>query len=161
MAFLLPSKPRGMSAERRSIGVAELPEWARRIHDEYGAPELSDLQDIFLGPIIKRKSGLRKDDLVEILLDSRALPNDSDPYIRGMLVGTSRNVIEIWDENRNFRSIARDVIVELRLITHLRKPYIEDKELLTFEKEDIRRRSNLHEAAERQVDGRDDNHVWD
>ena len=42
-----------------------------------------------------------------------------------------------------------------------RKPYIEDKELLTFEKEEIRRRSNLHEEAERQVDGRDDNHVWD
>ena len=65
------------------------------------------------------------------------------------------------DENGDFRSIARDVIVELRLITHLRKPYIEDRELLTFEKEDMRRRSNLHEAAERQADGRDDNHVWD
>ena len=115
----------------------------------------------YLSPKIKRKSGLRKDDLIEILLDSRALPKDSDPYIRGMLVGTSRNVIEILDENGDFRSIARDVIVELRLITHLRKPYIEDRELLTFEKEDMRRRSNLHEAAERQADGRDDNHVWD
>ena len=36
-----------------------------------------------------------------------------------------------------------------------------DRELLTFEKEDMRRRSNLHEAAERQADGRDDNHAWD
>jgi len=150
-----------MSTERRSREVTDLPAWAKRIHQEYGSPELDTLQDIFLGPLIKRKSGLRKDDLIEILLDSRALPKDSDPYIRGMLVGTSRNVIEILDENGDFRSIARDVIVELRLITHLRKPYIEDRELLTFEKEDMRRRSNLHEAAERQADGRDDNHVWD
>ncbi|DAC65859.1 TPA: hypothetical protein HA324_05640 [Candidatus Thalassarchaeaceae archaeon] len=150
-----------MSTERRSREVTDLPEWAKRIHQEYGSPELETIQDIFLGPLIKRKSGLRKDDLIEILLDGRALPKDSDPYIRGMLVGTSRNVIEILDENGDFRSIARDVIVELRLITHLRKPYIEDRELLTFEKEDMRRRSNLHEAAERQADGRDDNHVWD
>jgi len=150
-----------MSAEKSEAGNGDLPEWATKIHQEYGEPKLSELKDIFLGPLVGRKSGLRKDDLVEILLDSRALPDNSDPYIRGMLVGTSRNVIEVWDENGDFRSIARDIIVQLRLITHLRKPYIEDKELLTFEKEEIRRRSNLHEEAERQVDGRDDNHVWD
>ena len=152
-----------MSTERRGTVVRDLPEWAKRMHQEYGAPKLDDLDDIFLGPLIKRKSGLRKDDLIEILLDSRVLPENvkKDPYVRGMLVGTSRNVIEILDEYGNFRSIARDVIVELSLITHLRKPYIEDRELLTFEKEDIRRRSNLHEAAERQADGREDNHVWD
>ena len=150
-----------MSAEKRGRDIGDLPEWATRIHRDYGEPKLSELQDIFLGPLVERKSGLRKDDLVEILLDSRALPENSEPYIRGMLVGTSRNVIEIWDENGDFRSIARDIIVQLRLITHLRKPYIEDKELLTFEKEEIRRRSNLHEEAERLVEGRDDNHVWD
>ena len=152
-----------MSTERRGTDVRDLPEWAKRMHQEYGSPKLDDLDDIFLGPLIKRKSGLRKDDLIEILLDSRVLPENvkKDPYVRGMLVGTSRNVIEILDEYGNFRSIARDVIVELSLITHLRKPYIEDRELLTFEKEDIRRRSNLHEAAERQADGREDNHVWD
>ncbi len=152
-----------MSTERRGTVVRDLPEWAKRMYQEYGSPKLDDLDDIFLGPLIKRKSGLRKDDLIEILLDSRVLPENvkKDPYVRGMLVGTSRNVIEILDEYGNFRSIARDVIVELSLITHLRKPYIEDRELLTFEKEDIRRRSNLHEAAERQADGREDNHVWD
>jgi hypothetical protein len=150
-----------MSTERRGGKITDLPEWARRIHQEYGAPELVELQDVFLGQLIKRKSGLRKDDLIEILLDSRALPNNSDPYIRGMLVGATRNVVDILDEDGDFRSIARDVIVELRLITHLRKPYIEDRELLTFEKEDMRRRSNLHEEAERQADGGDDNHAWD
>ena len=150
-----------MSTERRGREITDLPEWARRMHLEYGAPELIGLQDVFFGPLIKRKSGLRKDDLIEILIDSRALSGDSDPYVRGMLVGTSRNVVEIRDENGDFRSISRDAIVELRLISHLRKPYIEDRELLTFEKEDMRRRSNLHEAAERQADGRDGNHVWD
>jgi hypothetical protein len=52
------------------------------------------------------------------------------------------------------------VIVEVRLVTHLRRPYIEDKELLTFEKEDVRRRSSLHEQAERSADGHDDSHLW-
>ena len=122
-----------MNGEESERDSGDLPEWATKIHQEYGEPKLSELRDIFLGPLIGRKSGLRKDDLIEILLDSRALPKNTEPYIRGMLVGTSRNVIEIWDENGDFRSIARDVIVQLRLITHLRKPYIEDKELLTFE----------------------------
>jgi hypothetical protein len=77
-----------------------------------------------------------------------------------VLVGTSRNAVEILDEDGDFRSIARDVIVEVRLVTHLRRPYIEDKELLTFEKEDVRRRSSLHEQAERSADGHDDSHLW-
>ena len=108
-----------MSAEKSGRDIGDLPEWATRIHRDYGEPKLSELQDIFLGPLVERKSGLRKDDLVEILLDSRALPENSEPYIRGMLVGTSRNVIEIWDENGDFRSIARNIIDQLRLITHL------------------------------------------
>ncbi|MBT4346658.1 MAG: hypothetical protein HOD67_03755, partial [Euryarchaeota archaeon] len=99
-----------------------MPDWARDIHEIYGSPELSKLEDIYLGPLIGRKSGLRKDDLIEILLDVRALPEDSDPWARGMLIGTSRNVVEILDQNGQFRSIARDVIVELRLVTHLRAP---------------------------------------
>ena len=78
-----------------------------------------------------------------------------------MLLATSRNAVEMLDENGKYRSIARDVIVEVRLVTHLRKPYIEDDELLTFEKEDLRRRSNVHEQAERQADGGSDvSHLW-
>ena len=52
------------------------------------------------------------------------------------------------------------MIVEVRLVTHLRRPYIEDKELLTFEKEDFRRRSSMQEEAERSADGSDDSHLW-
>ena len=50
--------------------------------------------------------------------------------------------------------------MEVRLVTHLRQSYIEDKELMTFEKEDMRRRSNMHEEAERSADGSDDSHLW-
>ena len=94
------------------------------------------------------------------MLDIRALPEDAEPWVRGMLLGTSRNAVEILDENGGFRSIARDVIVEVRLVTHLRRPYIEDKELLTFEKEDFRRRPSMQEEAERSADGSDDSHLW-
>jgi hypothetical protein len=78
-----------------------------------------------------------------------------------MLLATTRHSVEILDEEGRFRSIARDVIVEVRLVSHLRRSYIEDEELLTFEKEDLRRRSNVHEQAERQADGgSDDSHLW-
>ena len=149
-----------MAGTRKGKRIDDLPGWARRIHEEYGSPELSDLQDVFHGPLLERRSGLRKDDLIEILLDSRALPRDANPWVRGMLIGTSRNAVEILDESGGFRSIARDVIVEVRLVTHLRRPYIEDKELLTFEKEDFRRRSSMQEEAERSADGSDDSHLW-
>ena len=149
-----------MAGTRKGKRIDDLPGWARQIHEEYGSPDLSDLQDVFHGPLLERRSGLRKDDLIEILLDARALPGDADPWVRGMLIGTSRNAVEILDESGGFRSIARDVIVEVRLVTHLRRPYIEDKELLTFEKEDFRRRATMQEEAERSADGSDDSHLW-
>ena len=115
----------------------------------------------FLRPSNRPTKRPRKDDLIELLIDARALRADDDPWVRGMLLATSRNAVEMLDEFGQYRSIARDVIVEVRLVTHLRRPYIEDDELLTFEKEDIRRRSNVHEQAERQADGgSDDSHLW-
>ena len=150
-----------MPSERRGKRIDNLPEWAKRFAEEYGAKDLDDRNDVFFGPLIDRRSGLRKDDLIKLLIDARALRAEEDPWVRGMLLATSRNAIEMLDENGEYRSIARDVIVEVRLVTHLRKPYIEDDELLTFEKEDIRRRSNVHEQAERQADGgSDDSHLW-
>lgn len=123
------------------------------MYEEYGSPELEGLGDVFHGPLMDRKSGLRKDDLIEVLLDIRMLPEDREPWVRGMLIGTTRNAIEILDQRGDFRSVARDVIVEVRLITHLRRTYIEDRELLKFEKDDMRRRSEMHEKAEKTGEG--------
>ncbi len=148
-----------MAEDRRGRGVEDLPDWARRFYEDYGSPDLDSLDDVFHGPLMDRKSGLRRDDLIEILLDRRMLPDDKDPFVRGMLVGTNRNSIDILDQNGDFRSIARDVIVEVRLVTHLRRTYIEDKELLKFEKDDIRRRSEMHEKAEKTSDGYESN-LW-
>ncbi|HJL55153.1 MAG: hypothetical protein QGF28_03640 [Candidatus Thalassarchaeaceae archaeon] len=142
-----------MTDERRGRRVEDLPDWARRLYEEYGSPELEGLGDVFHGPLMDRKSGLRKDDLIEVLLDIRMLPEDREPWVRGMLIGTTRNAIEILDQRGDFRSVARDVIVEVRLITHLRRTYIEDRELLKFEKDDMRRRSEMHEKAEKTGEG--------
>ena len=133
--------------------MEDLPDWARRFYEDYGAPDLDGLGDTFQGPLMDRKSGLRRDDIIEVLLDRRMLPDDMDPWVRGMLVGTNGNSIDILDKTGNFRSIARDVIVEVRLVTHLRRSYIEDKELLKFEKDDMRRRSEIHERAEKTGEG--------
>ena len=146
-------------AREPSEGSDRIPEWAKKIYEDYGSPNLVDLEDKFHGPLIERKSGIRRDDIIEILLDNRLLPESRDPVVRGMLIGFTRNSVEILDEFEDFRAISRDVIVEVKLITHLRHPYIEDKELLKFEKEDMRRRSEMHEKAEKNDDGYESN-LW-
>ena len=50
--------------------------------------------------------------------------------------------------------------MEVRLVTHLRKSYIEDEELLKFEKEDMKRRSEVHEMAEKTSEGHGNNLSW-
>ena len=60
-----------------------LPQWAMSFFEEYGSPDLGELGDVFHGPLLDRKYGLRKDDLVEILLDSRMLPEGRDPMHKG------------------------------------------------------------------------------
>ncbi len=148
-----------MSGSSNGVEFGNLPDWAVRFHESYGAPNLDDLSDVFQGPLMDRKYGLRKDDLVEVLLDRRMLPEDRDPFVRGMMVGGRSTSIDILDEDGDFRSISRDVIVEVRLVSHLRKAYIEDKELLKFEKDDVKRRSEVHEMAEKTSDDHGSN-LW-
>ncbi len=138
--------------------VDDLPAWARGFYEEYGSPDLSNLGDVFHGPLMERKFGLRRDDLVEILMDRRMLPEDRDPCLRGMMVGGRSSSIDILDELGEFRTISRDVIVEVRLISHLRRTYIEDKELIKFEKDDMKRRSEVLELAEKNSDG--ESNLW-
>ena len=109
-----------MTGERRGKRIDDLPDWAKRLAKEYGATNLDDRQDIFFGSLIDRRSGLRKDDLIELLIDDRALRGDVDPWVRGMLLSVKQSAVEMLDENRQFRSIARDVIVEVRLVTQRR-----------------------------------------
>ena len=45
------------------------PRWAASFFENYGSPSLDELGDVFHGPLLDRKYGLRKDDLVEMLLD--------------------------------------------------------------------------------------------
>tara|TARA_B100000214_G_scaffold83353_1_gene56679 strand:- start:4497 stop:4943 length:447 start_codon:yes stop_codon:yes gene_type:complete len=147
-----------MSGGTEGMKVDDLPAWAKRFHEEYGSPNLGDLGDVFHGPLMQRKFGLRRDDLVEILMDRRMLPEDRDPYLRGMMVGGRSSSIDILDELGEFRTISRDVIVEVRLISHLRRTYIEDKDLIKFEKDDMKRRSEVLELAEKNSDG--ESNLW-
>ena len=150
-----------MTGGRNASDTEKLPEWARRMYVENGSPDLNENKDNFHGSLIDRKHGLRKDDLIEITIDNRVLTKDEDRKVGGMLIGTTRNSVDILDSNGNFISIARDVIVQIKIIAHMRKSYLEDDELLTFEKEDMRRRANVQEKAEKNIEGRRDGHIWD
>ena len=51
----------------------DLPDWAVQIWEAMGSPDLQDLQSVHNGDLLERRHGLRKDDIVEILIDARAL----------------------------------------------------------------------------------------
>ena len=69
----------------------DLPDWAITLWEDLGKPNFSEFQDIRNGPLLERRTGLRRDDLVEILIDARALPTDMDPWMRGRLMGTNKS----------------------------------------------------------------------
>jgi len=138
----------------------DLPDWALTHWEALGKPDIADIQDVLTGPLFDRRAGLRRDDLVEITLDARALQADAPRTVCGRMVGFNKSSIEILDSEGNYRFIVRDVIVELRLIAHMRPAYIDDTELLEFEREDQKRRSKLHESAEKKTKGTDDAHLW-
>ena len=136
----------------------DLPEWALSIWETLGKPEVCE--DVLTGALLDRRAGMRRDDLVEVLLDARSLPKDAEEWVRGRLIGTNKMSVEILDINGVYRYIARDVIVEVRLVAHLRPAYIDDSELLQFEREDQKRRTKIHEDVEKKTKGGDDDHLW-
>ena len=99
-------------------GDRGIPDWAIDLYSSYGSPDLSMHGDVYVGPLIGRKSGLRKDDIVEMVIDARSVRTDQPNVIRGMLISTGRSSIDILDENGDFRSFSRDVIVEIKLVAH-------------------------------------------
>ena len=140
---------------------SSLPDWAIPIWEEMGSPSLADLASIHNGDLLERRHGLRKDDLVEILLDARAFKEGDNTTIKGRLLSSGKTSIEILTDEGSTVYVARDVIVKITLIAHTRPAYIDDKELLAFEREDMKRRSSLHEKVEKEDKGRqDDSHLW-
>ena len=139
--------------------AGELPDWAIPMWEEIGCPELDCIKPVHAGDLLERRTGLRRDDLVEIIIDSRSLIEGAENSVRGRLVSRGKGTLEILDDGGVFRYIHSDAIVEIRLIAHLRPAYIDDIELLEFEREDQKRRSELHEKVEKDT-GRDDGHLW-
>ena len=138
----------------------DLPEWAVGLWNDLGSPSLNKLQGVHNGDLLERRNGLRRDDLIEVLIDARALLPDVDPWVRGRLISSGKTSLEILDGDGVQRFIARDTIVQIVLVAHTRPAYIADKELLAFEREDMKRRSTLHEKVEKETTGNDDAHLW-
>ena len=138
----------------------DLPDWAIGLWNDLGSPSLEKLQGVHNGDLLERRNGLRRDDIVEILIDARALLPDAEPWVRGRLISSGKTSLEILDGDGVQRFIARDTIVQIVLIAHTRPAYIDDKELLAFEREDMKRRSTLHEKVEKETTGNDDAHLW-
>jgi hypothetical protein len=128
--------------------------------EELGSPELGEIESVHTGNLMGRRHGLRKDDLVEIQLDASALRDDDDTWVRGRLLASGKSSIELLTTDGVQEYLAREAIVRVVLIAHTRPAYIDDKELLEFERTDQKRRSNLHEKVEKKSKGNDDSHLW-
>ena len=140
---------------------AGLPKWAVPIWEKMGSPSIDDYESVHNGELLERRHGLRKDDLVEVLLDARAFKEGDDIIVKGRLLSSGKTSIEILTDAGETVYLARDVIVKIKPVAHTRPAYIDDKELLAFERADMKRRSSLHEKVEKEVKGRqDDSHLW-
>ena len=140
--------------------MSDLPDWAKSMWEELGSPEISELQSIHTGDLMERRHGLRKDDLVEIQLDARSLRDEDESWVRGRLLSSGKSSLEVLTTDGEHAYIAREVIVKIVLVAHTRPAYIDDNELLEFERADQKRRTNLHEKVEKKTKGNDDSHLW-
>ena len=140
--------------------MSDLPDWAKKMWKDLGSPDISELQSVHTGDLMERRHGLRKDDLVEVQLDARALRSDDSTWVKGRLLSSGKSSLEILTTEGEHSYIAREVIVKIVLVAHTRPAYIDDKELLEFERADQKRRTNLHEKVEKKTKGNDDSHLW-
>jgi len=141
-------------------GKVEVPDWAEKILKQMGSPNIEDFVSVVKGDLLERRHGLRRDDIISIQLDSRSLRDDDEHIMRGRLLSSGKTSIELLDEAGIHQYIARDVIVKITLICHTRPAYIDDSELLTFERADMKRRNKLHETVEKKTNKSDDSHLW-
>ena len=138
----------------------DLPDWAKSMWEDMGSPELEGLDSVYNGDLLERRQGLRRDDFVEIHLNAQAFSKPEDTFVRGRLISSGKTSLEILTQDGRCEFISRDVIVKMTLVAHTRPAYIDDKELLAFEREDMKRRSKLHEKVEKETKGNDDSHLW-
>lgn len=137
-----------------------LPDWAKSMWQDMGSPSLDGLDSIHNGDLMERRQGLRRDDFVEVQMNVQAFARPEDAFIRGRLLNSGKSSLEILAEDGRCHFIAREVIVRVVLIAHTRPSYIDDAELLAFEREDMKRRSQLHEKVEKEGTGNNDSHLW-
>ncbi len=140
--------------------MSDLPKWAQSMWESLGSPKIEEMESVHTGNLMDRRHGLRKDDLVEIQMDARSLRDDEDTWVKGRLLSSGKSSIELLTSEGEHIYISREVIVRVVLIAHTRPAYIDDKELLEFERADQKRRSNLHEKVEKKTKGNDDSHLW-
>jgi len=125
-----------------------------------GSPTLEGLEPVHNGDLMERRQGLRRDDFIEVQMNVQAFANPEDAVLRGRLISSGKSSLEILGEDGQCHFISREVIVHVVLVAHTRPAYIDDKELLAFEREDMKRRSKLHEKVEKETTGNDDSHLW-
>ncbi|MCH1541235.1 MAG: hypothetical protein L7S56_07405 [Candidatus Poseidonia sp.] len=140
--------------------TADLPEWALPLWEDMGSPDLSGLKEIHNGELLKRRSGLRRDDLVEVHMNIQVFDDPEQAFVRGRMLWSGKSSIEILTEDGRTHFLSREAIVKIVLVAHTRPAYIDDQELLAYEREDMKRRSSLHEKVEKQTKGNDDSHLW-
>lgn len=138
----------------------DLPEWAVPFWEDLGRPNIDGFRDVYSGPLLERRTGLRRDDIVEIMLNNRIIPDEMDPWIRGRMLGVYKNIIEILSEDGRFHRISRGAVIQIVLVAHMRAAYIDDEDLLQYERDDQKRRNSLHEEVDKKSSGDDDSHVW-
>ena len=146
-----------MAKKKKSV---DLPDWAKPMWEAMGSPELDGLTPVHNGDLLERRQGLRRDDFVEIHLNAQAFADPEKAFVRGRLVSSGKTSLEILTDEGRCEFISREVIVKMVLVAHTRPAYIDDKELLAFEREDMKRRSKLHEKVEKETKGNDDSHLW-
>ena len=149
-----------MTGRRKRRSDVNLPEWAIPLWEELGCPDIQANSDILEGSLLNRRHGLRMDDIIEIELDARAYNQPNELIIRGRLMSSGKNMIEIKSNDGEVSYVAKDVFVRMKLVAHMRPPYIDDEELIAYEKEDQKRRTKLHERIEKKTQGGNDSHLW-
>jgi len=159
--FTPPPDDIDTGAKKMSDDIMEnMPDWAKDMWKDIGSPKLNSLGPVLNGSLLERRHGLRKDDLIEVLLDARLLPEGRDPWMRGRLISSGKMTIELLCDDERLHYLSRDAIIEVILVAHMRPAYLDDTDLMTYERDDMKRRSKLNEKVEKEGTGSNDSHLW-